>query len=259
MDQATEVDQAGEAGVARSALSKATWRLLPLIGLGYGVAYVDRVNISFAALQMNRDLHFSAAVYGLGAGLFFLSYALLEVPSNLLLARFGARRWIARIMVTWGLLAAAMLFLRTPTQFYLMRLLLGAAEAGFFPGVIYYLSQWFPAAQRGRAITRFYVALPLSQVVMGVLGRRTAEPAGPAWPGRDGSGCFWPRGCRRVAIGVGVFFLLPDKPTDARWLTAREQGWISAKVAEDAGKPEWSAATACCGRCSIRWWCVLRR
>src|SRR5471032_983897 len=158
-----------DANVGRSALAKASWRLLPLIALGYGVAYIDRVNISFASLQMNRDLHFSAAVYGLGAGLFFLTYALLEVPSNLLLVRFGARRWIARIMLTWGLLAAAMLFVRTPLQFYVMRLLLGAAEAGFFPGVIYYLSQWFPAAERGRAISRFYVAVPLSMVVMGAL------------------------------------------------------------------------------------------
>src|ERR1700735_5613462 len=127
-----------EPALARSALAKMSWRILPLLALGYGVSYIDRVNISFASLQMNRDLHFSAAVYGLGAGLFFLTYALLEVPSNLLLVRFGARRWIARIMLTWGVLAAAMLFVRTPMQFYLMRLLLGAAEAGFFPGVIYY-------------------------------------------------------------------------------------------------------------------------
>src|SRR6476469_711008 len=122
----------------RAAVSKASWRLLPLIGLGYGIAYMDRVNISFASLQMNQDLHFSATVYGLGGGLFFLSYALLEVPSNLLLVRFGARRWLARIMLTWGLLAAGMMFVRTPTQFYVMRFLLGAAEAGFFPGVVFF-------------------------------------------------------------------------------------------------------------------------
>src|ERR1700750_1011710 len=118
---------------AGRALSRASWRLLPLIGLGYGIAYMDRVNISFASLQMNQDLHFSATVYGLGGGLFFLSYALLEVPSNLLLVRFGARRWIARIMLTWGVVAAGMMFVRTPAQFYVMRFLLGLAEAGFFP------------------------------------------------------------------------------------------------------------------------------
>src|SRR5471030_493058 len=133
-----------------SILSKISWRLLPLIALGYGISFMDRVNISFAALQMNRDLHFSATIYGLGGGLFFVSYALFEVPSNLLLVRFGARRWIARIMLTWGVLAAGMMFVRTPLEFYIMRFLLGLAEAGFFPGVILYLSHWFPAEYRGR-------------------------------------------------------------------------------------------------------------
>src|SRR5216110_3997974 len=158
MNQRAQPDDA----VGRSAMTKAMWRILPLILLAYMVAYIDRVNVSFASLQMNDDLHFSATVYGLGGGLFFLSYALLEVPSNLLLVRFGARRWIARIMLTWGLLAAGMMFVKTPMQFYVMRFLLGAAEAGFFPGVVYYLMQWFPAEHRGRAISRFYVALPLS-------------------------------------------------------------------------------------------------
>jgi ACS family tartrate transporter-like MFS transporter len=145
----------GADAVGREALRKISWRLLPLIGLGYAVAYMDRVNISFASLQMNIDLHFSATVYGLGGGLFFLSYALLEVPSNLLLVRFGARRWLFRIMLTWGVVAIGMMLVRTPAQFYVMRLLLGAAEAGFFPGVIYYLTQWYPSAHRGRAISRF--------------------------------------------------------------------------------------------------------
>src|SRR4029450_13986703 len=131
--------------IGRAAMRKASWRLLPLIGLGYGIAYMDRVNISFASLQMNEDLHFSATVYGLGGGLFFLSYALLEVPSNLLLVRFGARRWIARIMVTWGLLAAGMMFVRTPMQFYVMRFLLGAAEAGVFPGGVVCFIDLVPA------------------------------------------------------------------------------------------------------------------
>src|SRR5947207_6680793 len=144
-----------EDAVGRSAISKASWRLLPLIGLGYGIAYMDRVNIGFASLQMNQDLHFSATVYGLGGGLFFVSYALLEVPSNLLLVRFGARRWIARIMLTWGVLAMGMMFVKTPLQFYVIRFLLGAAEAGFAPGVFYYLTRWFPAYERGRATTRF--------------------------------------------------------------------------------------------------------
>src|SRR6185437_2192003 len=118
----------------RVTVRKVAWRLLPLIALGYGIAFIDRVNISFAALQMNRDLHFSATIYGFGAGLFFVSYAALEVPSNLALVRVGARRWLARIMFTWGVLAAGMMFVKTPMHFYVMRFLLGAAEAGFFPG-----------------------------------------------------------------------------------------------------------------------------
>ena len=130
---------------------------------------MDRINISFASLRMNSDLHFSATVYGIGAGLFFIGYALCEIPSNLLLLRFGPRRWLARIMLTWGLLAAAMMFVRTPLEFYSVRLLLGISEAGFFPGVLYYLTLWFPAKMRARAVSRFYVALPLSTVVMGAL------------------------------------------------------------------------------------------
>jgi len=129
--------------IGESAQRKAALRLLPVIGVGYGLAYMDRINISFASLQMNRDLHFSASVYGFGAGLFFIGYALCEVPSNLLLLRFGARKWLARIMFTWGLLAAAMLFVRTPLEFNVVRLLLGMAEAGFYPGVIYYLTLGF--------------------------------------------------------------------------------------------------------------------
>jgi ACS family tartrate transporter-like MFS transporter len=155
--------------IARSAIRKATWRLIPLIALGYGCAYMDRVNISFAALQMNRDLHFSSTIYGFGAGLFFLSYALCEVPSNLALYRFGARRWLSRIMLTWGLIAIGMLFVRTPTQFYVARFFLGIAEAGFFPGVLFYLMQWFPPELRARAVGRFYISLPLAGVFMGAV------------------------------------------------------------------------------------------
>ncbi len=148
--------------IGARALQKASVRLIPLIAIAYGVSFTDRVNISFAALQMNRDLHFSASSYGLGAGLFFLSYAACEIPSNLLLVHFGARRWIARIMFTWGLLASGMMFVRTPSEFYIMRFLLGMAEAGFFPGVVFFLSQWFPANMRARTVSRFYIALPLS-------------------------------------------------------------------------------------------------
>src|SRR6202021_496455 len=145
--------------VGRTALRKASLRLIPLLFLGYGVAYMDRVNISFASLQMNRDLHFSASIYGFGAGLFFVSYAACEVPSNLLLYRVGARRWFARIMFTWGLLAMGMMFVKTSLGFYGMRFLLGMAEAGFFPGVIFSLAQWFPVNMTAGAITRFFTSV----------------------------------------------------------------------------------------------------
>ena len=155
--------------VARSAMHKAFWRILPLILIAYLLAYMDRVNVSFAAASMNEDLAFSATIYGLGGGLFFLGYALFEIPSNLMLVRFGARKWIARIMITWGLLSAAMMFVETPLQFYALRFLLGVAEAGFYPGVIFYFSAWFPPCHRSRAVSRFFVASPLASVVMGAM------------------------------------------------------------------------------------------
>ncbi len=143
------------------------WRLVPYLLLLYVIAWLDRVNISFAALQMNADLGFSAQVYGFGAGIFFLGYALFEVPSNLILARVGARRWIARIMITWGLISVLMMFVQGKWSFYALRFALGVAEAGFLPGIIYYLSQWFPKAERARAVSWFMIGIPLSTVVGG--------------------------------------------------------------------------------------------
>ncbi len=142
-------------------------RLIPFLFLLYVVAYLDRVNVGFAALDMNRDLGFSAAVYGLGSGIFFVSYTLLEVPSNLMLARVGARVWIARIMLTWGLVSVGMAFVHNATTFYLLRFLLGAAEAGFFPGIIYYLTQWFPARERARAVALFMTGTAIAGVIGG--------------------------------------------------------------------------------------------
>src|SRR5262249_24114635 len=139
----------------RATLRAVSRRLIPFLFLLYIVAFLDRVNVGFAALEMNRDLGLSPAVYGFGSGIFFIGYALFEVPSNLLLARMGGRRWIARIMIPWGLVAAGMMFTRGPLSFYVLRFLLGVAEAGFFPGMIFYLSQWFPAEARARAVARF--------------------------------------------------------------------------------------------------------
>ena len=210
-------------------MRKATWHLIPLISVGYGVAYMDRVNIGFASLQMNRDLHFSATVYGLGAGLFFLSYAACEIPSNLLLYRVGARRWMSRIMFTWGILAMGMMFVRTPWQFYTMRFLLGMAEAGFFPGIIYYLMEWFPSAIRARTITRFYVALPLSSVVMGGLAGTLLNLQGKL--GLAGwQWLFLIEGLPSIALSLVFLKLLPDSPAKAPWLTDSERAWIAQTI-----------------------------
>src|SRR3984957_18046700 len=186
---------------------------------------MDRVNISFASLQMNRDLHFSASIYGFGAGLFFVSYAACEVPSNLLLYRVGARRWFARIMFTWGLLAMGMMFVKTPVQFYIMRFLLGMAEAGFFPGVIYYLSHWFPLHMRARAVSRFYSSLPLGSVVMGAIAGALLDLQGKA--GLAGwQWLFLVEGLPAVALSIVFLLFLPVGPEHAKWLTAAERRWI---------------------------------
>ena len=220
------------ATISRSAMRKALWRILPLILLAYLFAYIDRVNVSFAAASMNADLRFSATVYGLGGGLFFLGYALFEIPSNMMLVRFGARQWLARIMITWGLLAAAMMFVSTPWQFYVLRFLLGVAEAGFYPGVITYFSLWFPACHRGRAVSRFYVASPLASVVMGGVSGwlldldGTLALQGWQW-------LFLVQGLPSVFIGLLILRKLPDRPAMVDWLTAPEKEWIEGELARE--------------------------
>jgi ACS family tartrate transporter-like MFS transporter len=232
-DDLSAAEAAAQASVGASAQRKAAWHLLPIISIGYGLAYMDRINISFASLRMNSDLHFSATVYGLGAGLFFIGYACCEVPSNLLLLHFGPKRWLARIMLTWGLLAAAMMFVRTPWQFYGLRLLLGMAEAGFFPGVIYYLTLWFPAAMRARAVSRFYIALPLSSFVMGSLAgwllglQGKLGLAGWQW-------LFLVEGLPAALFSFVLLGLLPDSPEQARWLTHNEKSWLRRQLDADS-------------------------
>src|SRR5580658_2922502 len=236
MAEAVSQDQrARRDAVGESALRKASLRLLPVLGVGYGLAYIDRLNISFASLQMNRDLHFSASVYGFGAGLFFIGYALCEVPSNLMLLRFGAKRWLARIMFTWGLLAAAMLFVRTPIEFNVLRFLLGMAEAGFFPGVIYYLTLWFPARMRARAVSRFYVALPLSSVVMGSVAGWLLGLSGKF--GLSGwQWLFLLEGLPAAAFSLVILKMLPDGPAKAAWLTTEEKAWLEGQLKTDGEK-----------------------
>src|SRR3984885_4200317 len=221
--------------VGESALRKASLRLLPVIGVGYGLSYMDRINISFASLQMNRDLHFSASVYGFGAGLFFIGYALCEVPSNLLLLRFGARRWLARIMITWGLLAAATMFVRSPLEFNVLRFLLGMAEAGFYPGVIFYLTLWFPARMRARAGSRFYISLPLSSVVMGSLAGWLLGLGGKL--GLAGwQWLFLVEGLPTAVFSLVILKMLPDGPAKATWLTAEEKAWLEGQLKADGEK-----------------------
>jgi len=232
-EAASEDHEASAEVVGKSAQRKASLRLIPVISVGYGLAYIDRLNLSFASLQMNKDLHFSASVYGLGAGMFFIGYALCEVPSNLLMLRFGAKRWLARIMFTWGLLAAAMMFVRTPLQFNVLRLLLGMAEAGFFPGVIYYLTLWFPARMRARAVARFYIALPLASVVMGSLAGWLLGLGGKL--GLAGwQWLFLVEGLPPVLFSFVILKMLPDGPDNAKWLTAEEKTWLRGQLALDS-------------------------
>ena len=213
------------------------WRLVPYLLLLYVIAWFDRVNISFAALQMNQDLGFSPAVYGLGAGIFFAAYALCEVPSNLILARVGARRWIARIMVTWGILSVAMMFVQGKWSFYTLRVLLGIAEAGFLPGVIYYLSQWFPQRERGRAVSWFLLGIPLSSVFGGPLAGLLLGLDG--WHGLRGwQWLFILEGLPAILLGVTTWFLLPDAPRDARWLKPDERALVERRITEEAARKQ---------------------
>jgi ACS family tartrate transporter-like MFS transporter len=206
----------------RAELRKVSRRLIPFLMLLYVVAWLDRVNVGFAALQMNEALGFSAAVYGFGAGVFFVGYALFEVPSNLALARFGARRWIARIMITWGVLSTAMMFVVDATSFYALRFLLGVAEAGFFPGIVYYLGLWYPRAERARAVSLFMTAIPLTVVIggpiAGVLLRLDGVLGLGGW-----QWLFLLEGLPAVILGFVVLSYLEDGPHEAAWLTAEER------------------------------------
>lgn len=220
------------ASVASRALGKASWRILPLVGLGYLCCYLDRLNVSFAATQMNVDLKFSATVYGLGGGFFFLTYALLEIPSGMVMPRIGARRWMSRIMVSWGLISAGMMFVRTPVQFYVMRLLLGAAEAGFWPTCIYYLTYWYPAAHRGRAISRFYCFGGITSIVGGAVSGWLLGLDGMAGL-RGWQWLFLLEGAPTVLLGLAMLRLLPDRPETSPWLAEDERAWIVGELATE--------------------------
>jgi len=208
-------------------------RIVPFLTICYFISFVDRVNLGFAALQMVGDLRLAATVFGLGGGLFFVSYFLCEVPSNLLLEKFGARRWIARIMITWGFLAGAMALVKGPHSFYAIRLLLGAAEAGFFPGVILYLSYWFPGEYRARIIGWFTVAIPVSSFLGSPISAALLGTNG--WLGLRGwQWMFIFEGAPAVLFGLACLAVLSDRPADAKWLAADQRNWLVSKLDAEA-------------------------
>jgi MFS transporter, ACS family, tartrate transporter len=218
------------ASLEDTTIARVTARLIPFIFVCYVIAYIDRVNIGFAAAELQRDLQLSDAAFGLGAGLFFLGYCLFEVPSNLILERVGARLWIARIMVGWGVVSMATALVSTVWQFYLLRVLLGIAEAGFFPGVILYLTYWIPAAHRARTSALFMTAIPVSVIVGAPVSDALLTLDG--WHGLRGwQWLFVIEGLPAVLLGVVAFFYLTDDPSKAGWLKAPERAWLTATMA----------------------------
>jgi len=214
------------------AIRKITWRLIPFLMLLYFVAFIDRINVGFAALTMNKELGLTSQVFGLGSGIFFLGYFVFEVPSTVILHRVGARFWIGRVMITWGIVSVAMAFTRGPTSFYVLRFLLGLAEAGFFPGIILYLSYWFPANHRSAVTAMFmaaapaagFIGSPISGALMqfnGLLGLR-----GWQW-------LFLVEGIPALVLGVITFRFLTDRPADAVWLTSDERNWLSQAIRQE--------------------------
>ncbi|MEY4614754.1 MAG: hypothetical protein RL179_2727 [Planctomycetota bacterium] len=213
-------------------LSKVSWRILPLLFCSYICAYLDRINIGFASKNLKDDLNFSDSVYGLGAGIFFLGYALFEIPSNVIMEKVGARRWIARIMITWGIISGAMAFVNSPFTFYILRFFLGVAEAGFFPGIILYLTYWFPPSQRGKSISRFMTAIPLSGLIGAPISGMLLDMDGIAslhgW-----QWLFILEALPSVLMGLYIFFFLPDKPANAYWLNEFEKKHLSNALTEE--------------------------
>lgn len=217
---------------------KITWRLIPFLCLCYLAAYLDRINVGLAKLQMADQLALSEAAFGLGAGLFFVGYILFEVPSNLVLQRVGARLWIARIMISWGLLSTATMFVTTPMQFYVIRFLLGVAEAGFLPGVLFYLTMWFPSWRRGRIIALFMLGLPLSSVIGGplsgwIMGHFDMRHGLHGW-----QWLFLLEGLPSVLLGIMTFWMLPDRYQQVSWLNTEEKEQLASDLKRDEAETD---------------------
>ena len=212
---------------------RVAWRFLPLLFASYVAAYLDRVNVGFAKLQMLSSLHFSEAAYGLGAGLFFIGYFMFEVPSNLLMHRVGARRWIARIMISWAVLTMATAWIRTPVMFYVVRFLLGVAEAGFFPGMILYLTYWFPSHRRGRMVAILMAGIPVSGLLGGPLSGFLMHALNGAGGLEGWQWLFIVEALPSALLGVVVYRWLDDRVADATWLTDEEKRRVQVEIDTD--------------------------
>jgi MFS transporter, ACS family, tartrate transporter len=233
--------------IERRTIAKVSWRLLPLVALAYCIAYVDRSNISFAALTMNKDLGFSAYIYGWGAGIFFFGYFLFEIPSNLILEKIGARIWIARIMITWGIISGLTALITGTTSFLIVRFFLGAAEAGFFPGMILYLTYWFPAEYRGRVISTLFIAQPVANAAASIASAAILEMDGmlgiKGW-----QWIFIIEAIPAVLLGLVILRIMTDRPGHADWLAEDERSWLQARLdgesrqVESAGRMTWTKA-----------------
>jgi D-galactonate transporter len=222
------------ASLLDGAYRKATWRLIPFIFVCYFFNYLDRVNVGFAKLEMLDALQLSETVYGLGAGIFFIGYVTFGVPSNLILHKLGARRWIAVMMMTWGALSACMLFVSTPVEFYVLRFFTGVAEAGFFPGMVLYFTKWFPAHKRGQVMALFMSAIPVSGLIGGPLSGWMLSHFSAGQGGMDGwQWLFLLQGIPTVLLGVAVLFYLNDSLAQAPWLTAEEKTAMQTALDED--------------------------
>jgi len=212
--------------IEQRTMAKVSRRLIPFVIICYFVAYLDRVNLSFAALEMNKDLQFSSTVYGIGAGAFFLTYFLLETPSNLILLKMGARRWIARIMFTWGILSGAMAFVYSEWSFYIIRFLFGAAEAGFFPGILFYLTLYFPAVYRARMVSMYMVAIPVSAVIGAPLSTWILSAMDGVGGFKGWQWVFILEAIPALVLSVVTWFYMTDHPSQAQWLEKDERDWL---------------------------------
>ncbi|MDN7810876.1 MFS transporter [Burkholderia gladioli] len=236
-----ELGSTDEALLERQTMRKVIWRLLPFLMICYLMAFIDRGNVGMASLQMNHDLGMSAKAFGFGASLFFVSYFICEVPSNLALEKYGARRWLARIMITWGIVSASTALVQNATTFYILRFMLGAAEAGFAPGVLLYLSYWVPKKYRARAVATFMVSIPAASFIGSPISALLLQMDGIAGL-RGWHWLFVIEGLPTVLLGLACLFMLTDKPAEATWLSKEERRWLLGALASEHKAPKKIAA-----------------